>query len=628
MTLRSQTKDESLNWWHADERSVGRMLTSAAAAQEKLHYQRRFLSMTCRRYLLDRDPGVCSLSYSMTPKSTALLNRYTAASRWTAPVFNLVATCAETYSARVFKNVPWVEVESIANTQAQSKAKWLSRWLDGLFDEVKLTSLAEEIGVDAMATGIGVVKICPSIDGKKVRIIRVDPDELLVSSDSSDQLELKQRYWIHRDILLAQFAHDEDAIRAIKAAKGASPSFSPVDGAGDMVPVVEGWTLKLGDVPGRYLMAIGDYAAIDEEYDRERFPFSILRFSVVPGAFYSQGLAEKLLSLQRDIIKKMDSIWMAERQVSQPWWFVQANSGVTPSHLAGGAPGRVVQYQTAIPKMETGKAMDPQVYAYLQTEIELGMRRARISQQTIDGSKAPGINSGAGLLALNQIEDAAHADLGQRMEAWVKDVAEEAVYLASQLKPSVRRTGSDVEVIDWDDGINLDHISLTAFPISRLSQTTAARQEQIARWYADGQITRAQKLRLEGMPDTAAHYDEATASEAWIDQVLDTITAEATWIAPEPYIDLPLALQKVQSRILMLDASFRRRKPKDVTAKDRQALRLLITWSEVVAEQIADAAGAGSAPPAGAVGVQPAPGAAPAAPPPQAIPTIAAPAAA
>src|SRR6185369_310324 len=101
-------------------------------------------------------------------------------------------------------------------------------------------------------------------------------------------------------------------------------------------------------------------------------------------------------------------------------------------------------------------------------------------------------------MAWAQIDDSRHVDLSQRLEDFVTDVAKLIIAVAQEVKPKVvdpRRRGA---VINWEDvalafdptDLTSSHFNARAFPMSRLPQTIAGREQQIPDWLANGQITK------------------------------------------------------------------------------------------------------------------------------------------
>jgi hypothetical protein len=228
--------------------------------------------------------------------------------------------------------------------------------------------------------------------------------------------------------------------------------------------------------------------------------------------------------------------------------------------------------------------------------------RARISPNAAQNERPEGVNSGTALMMWATIKDSAHVDVGQRGEKFVTDVAGLVFELAEEIEPVVKMVGRNVQEIKWGDvKMSKDSYHWRAFPMSSLPQLPAARQQKIDNWYANGEITKAIKMRLEQVPDVEGFADLQNAGLNDIHMVLDAIIETGDYMPPEPFEDLATALEIAQSKWLQ-----------ERTRKTPQGrLDLLLQWILQCDELIAE-----GAPP---VGIQ-MPAGAPAAPPTQVAP--------
>lgn len=621
----SKTKrgDGSRRWETSDDKQVAADLMATASAIEKSSWQRRYLSLTCYRYMTGR-PTAPGFSYSMAARSAGMNALYRSA-EWRAPMFNGIAQIADTMSSRIFKARPFLMFTPIAGDfKARMKAKGLTRWVDGMFHELDLWNLIELCGIDAMTYGTGILKICEGLDGKPA-IRRVLPDELLINEEEAVYGAMPnehQRVFMHRQEALAKWGKNPEAERAIKHAPSVHPGFasSQLD-TKDILPLVEGWSAPLpGQKYGRHVLAIGNYALEDDRnWDKPHAPFAILRYKQLGMSYFGQGLAEQLLPLQQEANRVASAIWENMRRMAWPRVVVDTGSGVQESSLSDKSGGVIKSSMgTSGVSFVNPVANGPEVYGWFDRILKLMRERARISDTAATGTKPPGMSSGKAIEMQSQVDDAAHVDLGQRLEDFVEQTGELLVELGEKLHPVVTVPGRRNQQIKWNDvELSKNSYSMRAFPISRLPQSGPGRQQQIDTWYADGIISKATKLRLEQVPDVEAFQDLANASEDAIEMALDEMVENGEFCPPEPFFDLTDALRIAQSRYLL--------EKNEKTPQDR--LDLILQWIAVIEEMKGDTAGPiGIQPPAAAPGAVPAgPGAPPAPPPLQATPGMAPP---
>lgn len=608
-----------LRWASADKGKVASLLTTTAVAIEKASWQRRYLALTCYRYMTGR-PTAPGFSYSMASRSAGMNALYRSA-EWRAPSFNGIAQIADVLSTRIFKARPFLQVTPIAGDfKARMKSKKLTLWIDGMFHELRLWDLVELCGIDSMTYGTGLIKVGEGLHNKPA-IWRVMSDELLINEEEAvygAMPDTHQRVFLHRSEAMARFGSKPEWERAIKNAPSVHPGFasSQLD-TKDIIPLIEGWSCPLpGEKNGRHVLAIGNTSLLDETWDKPKPPFAVLRYKQLGMSYFGQGLAEQLLPLQQEVNRTMAAIWENLRRIAWPRVVVDTGSGVQESSLSDKSGGIIKSSSgTAGVSFINPVANGPEVYGWLDSLKKMMKERARISDTAATGTKPPGMNSGIALEKQSQIDDEAHADLGQRLEDFVEQIGELLVDVGEKLRPSVTLPGRRVQQIDWDGAsLSRDSYSMRAFPMSRLPQSIAGHQQQIDTWFADGEITKATKMRLSQVPDLEGYTNLANASEDCIEMSLDHMIEEGEFVPPEPFFDLTDALRIAQSRYLL--------EKNEKTPQDR--LDLVLKWIAVVQELQGEASeppaiGPGAAAPGPQpVGVQGGPAAAP--PPPQATP--------
>ena len=88
----------------------------------------------------------------------------------------------------------------------------------------------------------------------------------------------------------------------------------------DLIMVVESWHLRSGKnaKDGRHMIAISSGYISDEEYTKDRFPFSFLHYSNRLLGFWSQGVAEQLMGTQMELNSILYTISRAIKLVGVP----------------------------------------------------------------------------------------------------------------------------------------------------------------------------------------------------------------------------------------------------------------------------------------------------------------------
>jgi hypothetical protein len=583
MTINANSPAANLvkyRWWEEPEQTVASAMSSAAQNIEKYSWHRRLLNLVCTRYMTGRE--MTNLySYAMARRPASLTMRLRNID-WTAPTDNIIATCGDVYRARIWKERTFIITVPISgNFKAFIKSIQISRFIDAVFHDTDFWTTYELCGDDCMTVGDGFIKVHESpTEKKKICITRVLGDEILVNEEEvvngGYPRSMMQRCFMHREELIAQFGATPELRDAIWNAPGAFPGLYYGDLAvQDIVPFVEGWHIKgynsITDKEdeGRLVTAINNVLLDDRPFKKRCFPFAKLTFARLPTGYFNQGLAEQLLPYQAELNRYDSADWENQQRMSWPTVLNPVGSMVGNAQLQGSS-GRVISHAPNLAPQfvfpDATNALAEQRRARIKQDAFL---RARISQSSAMSQKPEGLNSGTAILAWRNIEDAAHADLGQRGEAFVTEVAELVTDLAEDIKPKVTYQGRTLQEIKWDDvRLSNDSYHVRAFPMSTLPQLPAARQQTIDNWYANGQITKSIKMRLEQMPDIDGWLDLTNAALNDIFMTLDNIIESGDYVPPEPFQDLASAIQIAQSRWLQ----------ERVRGTPADRLELLLQW--------------------------------------------------
>lgn len=621
MTINANTPsatNTNYRWYDEDEGSVGSSLAGAAQNIEKYSWHRRLLGLVCTRYMTGREVSTL-YAYSMARRPASLTNRLRAID-WSPPTDNVIATINDVYRARVWKQHPFVLVAPIAgNFKAYLKSTQLSRFVDAVFHDTNFWDTYEWCGDDCVSLGDCLVKVHESlVEKKKVAITRVLPDEILVNEEEAlygRPRSLIQRCFEHREVLIAKYGTTPALRDSIWNAPGAYPGLYWGDmNAQDVVPFLEGWHVKgynaITDKEdnGRHTVSVNNVVIEDDrKWEKNHFPFAHLKFSRLPTGFFAQGLVEQLLPYQSELNRYDEADWENQKRISWPRVLNPIGSQASVASLVGSSGGVInyVPVNGAEPKFIFPTATSPAAEIRRQRIKDSAYLRARISQNSAQAEKPAGLNSGTAIMAWATIDDSAHVDLGQRAEKFVTEIAELVVEVAEEIKPTVYLPGTNLQEIKWTDAeMTKDSYHMRAFPMSSLPQLPAARQQKIDNWYANGQINKSIKMRLEQVPDTDGYQDLANGGLDDIFCTLDNIIEKGSegYSPPEPFQDLKQAIQIAQSYWL----HWRSRK-----VIPEAHLNLLLQWimqaDELLNEGVED------------VGIQ-APQGAPAAPPMQTVP--------
>jgi hypothetical protein len=616
-TTRWRPDDDRL-WWLAPmsgpgEVPVARRLESWTNSIERSAWSTRWADLTYFRYMTGRSAGPVTFNFSSTARPSELTRLWNRAT-FAAPKYNLLAQCSDALHARVFSHRPFLFVCPIdGDFKARIKSKKLTRFLDACFFDLKLWPIIEQMGADCRTWGSAFLKVDVSQDKKRIEVTRLLRDEVVIDDNEmntgSAPMHVAIRLFVNRGVMLDRYRDDPGACDAIRRApKSSNGCYLGADlDTTDVIVIREAWARKVGNIPGRHVLSVGNYAFVDEPYEKDHFPIARLVFNDLNVGWFGQGMPEMVLGLVRSLDFQLAAIDENHRRASWPRIGIESGSNVNPSALADTSNGIFHFAAGKPPQFIFPQAASAQQYGYVQQLIAMIKERFRLNDQVVSGKRSK-LTSGAAIEREDEVNDQAHVDLFQHLEDCVEQIGILIIEAAEICKPSVRLPGRMVQEIDWNDvQIARSSYYLRVFKLSQLSQSGAEKYSQIDRWYAEGAISKATKMRLEQVPDLDGFQNLANASLDFIEWSLDKIVEEGQdgYEPPEPWIDLQAASEISQSRYL-LEKMYQ-------TPRDR--LDLILQWMAQVQEMIDDMS---AAPPAAVGAPAPGPGlpAVPGAPPP------------
>jgi hypothetical protein len=617
-------KDDSRLWWLAPKLEandgqgiapVANRLQNWCDGIERVMWPQRWANLTYYRYMTGREAGPTSYNYSSTSRPSAL-TAYWSRARFAAPRDNVLAQCSDALHARVYSHRPFLFVSPIdGDNKARSKSKKLTHFLDASFFDLKLWPQIEQCGADCRMWGAAFLKVDVDVAKKKIEVVRVIADEVVADDNELNAgaapMHLGIRLFVNRDVMIDKYKGNEAAIEAImRAPKSSNGCYfgSEID-ATDVIVLREAWSLPVGDSPGRHVLSVGGYAFVDEEYHRNHFPIARLVFNDMSTGWFGQGMPEMVIGLMRELDFEYAAVSENMRRAAWPRIGIKRGSNVNPSSLADTSNG-VYYWSDEPPRFDFPQPSRPEQFQWIGALRNAIKERFRLNDQVANGQK-PKLTSGIAIEKEDEVNDQAHVDLMQHLEDFIEQIGILIIEAAEVCQPTVRLPGRTTQEIKWSDvKIAESSYSLRVFKICQLSQSAAAKQQQIDTWFAEGSITRAIKMRLEQVPDVDGYQNLANSGLDFIELVLDCIVFEGEYHPPEPWLDLQAASENAQSRYLLEKARNLQSAPGDRTPEKH--IDMLLQWMSQVQELIDDAMPPASAGPApGGFGIQP-----PVAPPP------------
>lgn len=548
ITLKTKQVNESKvmqQWWPIkdSEKASAAAITTAAYLKESQAYRYRQAAIYARLY------GNQSL-YSFAGSNTTKID-----SNYGMPIerptFNLIQSATDTLVSRISQSRPQpVFLTDNSDYKQRTLAKKLNNFVGGEFYHTKVYEKGTTALRDALVEGTGVLHTYED-DDNRVAVERVLLTELLVDPNEAMYGEPRQLYRIKlvdRDVLLASFPEHK---RKIELASQATPDNSgdSARSVANLVMVVESWHLRSGKKlnDGRHMLSISSGYLLDEDYNKDRFPFTFMHYSPRLLGFWSQGLAEQLMGTQIELNSILYTISKAIKLVGVPRVFQEEGSKVSSAHH-NNEIGVIVKYRGTKPSYEVAPCNAPELYAERDKLIQYGYQQCGVSALQATSQKPQGLDSGEAIRSYDDISTDRFASLARRYDNMFIDLAYQIIDKAKEIcdrdgKYSTvypnKNTTKEIDLTKAD--LVNDSFIIQCFTQSSLPKDPAGRLAKITEMVQSGMISLQEGRRLLDYPDLEQVEKLANAGEERIFQILDAIIEDGDYTSPDPFMDLDLA---------------------------------------------------------------------------------------
>lgn len=532
-------------WWESTDsnKAAALMLTSAAYLKETQGYRYRQAAVYARLY------GNQSL-YSFAGTNISKMDQ-TYGLPQERPTFNLIQSVTDTLVSRISQSRPQpVFLTDNSDYKQRTLAKKLNNFIAGEFYATKAYEKATTALRDALVEGTGIIHIYEDAD-HRVALERVLLTELLIDPNEAMYGEPRQLYRIKlvdRDVLLSNFPNKKDMIEI--AAKGyPDNSADSSKSVSDLVMVVEGWHLRSGKNmnDGRHSLAISSGSLLDEDFVKDRFPFSFIHYSPRLLGFWAQGVAEQLMGTQMELNSILFTISRAIKLVGVPRVFQEEGAKISAA-AHNNEVGVIVKYRGTKPEYVVAPCNAPELYAERDKLIQYGYQQSGVSALQASSQKPQGLDSGEAIRTYDDISTDRFASLSRRYDNLFVDLTYQIVDLAKDIAieqgeySTVYPNKNGTKEIDLPKAALIqDSFVIQCFTQSSLPKDPAGRLAKVTEMVQSGMITLQEGRRLLDYPDLEQVEKLANAAEERILQILDDIVEFGKYTAPDPFMDLQLA---------------------------------------------------------------------------------------
>jgi hypothetical protein len=612
-------------WWHAPKNKVNAEVLAYVRIVENFQIV-NFEKFLREEALYDQNPR--TNRRSINRGGTSGLGGYRdSPSPKSLMVENLVAQGVDTIAANVSDSDISIRIQTDdADWSHQQNAKRLERYTNALMAKLAVVPKCQhgfKLGAALKGTGVNKVWIdrFDQVQVRPVPIENIIVDELECRDGRPTQIHYREFY--DRETLQAQFP---DFAMEIARAQTIGDwrrwaGYRPI--AKNEIVCIESWRLPIGPkghknyVPGRHTICIHGCDLLDEEYDDDYFPFSIMRWNDPVWGFYGHSLAERILPHQMLLSRRQWQITASlDKKAAPIAWVHTSDKGIQfkTFHQAGLTVGT---YKTQAPTMMDPAAVGQETYADLDRIRSQSERETGINQLMVSGQVPAGIQSGVGVREARVTHSQRFSIQERAYEQFIEDTMWLVIACCKKLgadAPDVLHVakygGIRPRLLKWKD-IDLGDLKYEMAVASAESNTPAGRQQRVTELAQAGIITLDEARELVAHPDIdriISLYNAAIESVQW---VIERIENGERGITPEPFMNLRMLTVMAQREYLLIQTQNAPEEVLDDLADIiATAANILNPPPSPQAALPAATAGAPGAPPAGPT-MGPSPGAGP-----------------
>ena len=469
---------------------------------------------------------------------------------------NIIQSMCDTVTARVAKAKPMATyLTSGGDWSMQQKAKLLTKFTEGQFYESGIYKVAPKVFLDACVFGTGAMKVFEE-DGD-IKVERVFIDEIIIDDLEcrySEPRQMFQQKLVSKDVLAALFPEAKDKIYE---ASNYEDDDTQYNHASEQIVCIEAWHLpsskKSND--GRHVIAIENCTLMDDSYERHSFPFCFIRWTERLLGFFGQGLAEQLTGIQVEINKLLRMI-QEQMHLATPKVFVEAGSKISKAHINNEIWG-IIEYAGTPPTFFVPKTVAGEIFVHLDRLFTRAYEIAGVSVLAAQSKKPAGLESGVALREFQDIETERFIMVAKEYENLFLEAAEQMIDIARDVAQrgdayEVFSHGDEsIERINWKE-IDLESAEyvMKVYPTSLLPTTPAAKLQKVIEMLQAGMVSQQEARALLDYPDLEAVNQLATASQELFNKIIDEAISNGRYNPPEPFMNLAMGIQMVQSAYL------------------------------------------------------------------------------
>jgi hypothetical protein len=483
---------------------------------------------------------------------------------------NVAKVMTDAVHARLTR--PAIAVEFLpagGNNTLRRRSRQASQFVAHQFHKSSIRHQESLATLDALVCGFGAIKTCPHPKLAEIENFRVHPRHIfcdpIEASVNGKPTHLYQRQFVSRGKLKKLFPKNAATIaKAGRISQRTSSDWSDQDTlpAANLVEVVEAWKLPSwrGAGDGKHALFINGACLEFSEWTEPDFPFTFTRWKDDPTVgFFGISLVEELIGIHSDINTSVLHTEKCIEATPKPYILVPADGEVTEGQLAG-VEGVIINFTGRPPQIVMPPSVPQDIVNYISVQWQRALQVARLVAMGMPESAGGQAETGAAFDTIIDIQSTELAPAFKNREDFLIRLAEQQINAGRHVdkrekggfKTVLRKDRNTVEAVEWKLFAldpKEDSYVVQAQPASALSATFGQRLAQVKELLGIGLIPMSRAFKLLDIPDLDSEMRIQNASLDFIERIMEEILDDGEYTAPEPTMDLRLALKVSQKYI-------------------------------------------------------------------------------
>ena len=435
--------------------------------------------------------------------------------------------------------------------KTKRRAADTGRYAEGIAKLIRLDECKPRMFKDAAIFGLG-LRMFDIDDNGEITHERFLPIEIRVNEEECLTQAPRQLHLLKfrdREDLMARYPAKAREIE--ETPKDATGTFFGLSGlnTSEQIMLRYSWRLPIGRkgkpgyIPGRKVISTRELVLVDEEYEDDRFPCSVIRWSERSTGWAGAGLVEQLQCIQRTINKMHQAHDQQIDLYASPVTFVNVNDTAAAEKMRTSAAGRFVPIIGEMPRTLIPPVIAPESERRLERLSELSRTNSGISDMHAHGAMPKRLETGAAVRESNDIASERFAIPEKALERWYLDSIEVVMMLCKRNAerglptPDIGFSFMHVKKrIKWSE-VDLRDVAYQLQAAPQLSRTRAGRKDTIAQWQNSGLITPEQARHLIRHPDIDDAMSQIDSYIEHLSRVAELLL-DGEYVPPDPRGDL------------------------------------------------------------------------------------------